>query len=604
MTTSAEAKIEITAGTSRLPAGLRTALKSFQGFVTSVGQSLIGINSSREADKAGAKAWGQHALGQVAGNLATRGLDLLVDQGKQVIDFERELTRLGIDLRKRPDEMRSIGLAMRSIANESGIGAEKVLSAGRAYADLAGAEAFTVDKMRLIARAAQASGSDVGDMASLMFTLTENMKVPPNELEDTISGLINQAKDGSIHFKELAHELVALGAVYPQFGVTGREGAIQVGAQLQISRRGFASASEAATGILRIYRSLPQHASKFRKAGVDVFADGSKNTLRPFEDIIRQIQGSPLALNREALIKSFGRTEGERFYQVLTLMVEQYDKLKDAGRANGVVTKDLATFVESAAGRMDVAFERTKNKIAEAFTPERIEKFSHALEDIAAKIEPIAKLVGFTGDVLGGLYGAGKAVRGFITPGDSRLYAPTSEEIEKYTAEGVPEPEARTMLKGRHDRYAAAKIAIAAAMKDDRTTPESDELAVRARFDQRDKSGEGAQSAGAAYIEAAGLSPEQVDEISKKVREKDIDAEISAGRGRSVATGRSQLDVFNDAIEQRNAALMVAAFKEAITTTLGPAIGKAISGSRAPIVQLDGSKVSDGIGNAQSSRRR
>ena len=54
------------------------------------------------------------------------------------------------------------------------------------------------------------------------------MKVPDNQLEDTIGGLINQAKDGSIHFKELAKELVALGSVYSQFGVTGREGAIQI----------------------------------------------------------------------------------------------------------------------------------------------------------------------------------------------------------------------------------------------------------------------------------------------------------------------------------------------------------------------------------------
>lgn len=619
MTTAAEAKIEITAGTARLPAALRTALKSFQGFATSVGQSLIGINSDRGADKAGAKAWGQHALGQVAGNLATRGLDLLVDQGKQIIDFERNLTRLGIAARMSQDELGGVRRAIGQASNDTGVARDEILRGARAYVDIAGAEAYTADKMRLLARVAQSSQSDIGDLAQVMFQLEHAMHVNPAELENTFSGLINMSKDGAVHFAQMQAEINELAPQAARYGMVGRAGANELAALMQVARTGFGTVAEMGTGITRVFTGLTMHASKFKKYGVEVFnvgKDGTK-TWRKFSDIFNDIRtNNILSKDPELLRKAFGRSEADRTIRLWMEGTAALKKFEDAGMENGVVTKDLATYVESAAGRMDVAFERTKNKIAEAFTPERIDKFSRALEEIAEKIEPIAKAAGLVGDVLGGLYKGGKEIRGFFTPDDSRIYAPTFDEIADYTRRGVSEHDAVRLLTGQHGRYAAAKAAIAAAMKGDQTTPESDELAVRSRFDPRDKTGEGAQSAGAAYIEAAGLSPERVADIYKKIREKDLDAEIAAGRGKTIApvSGLAAAKAFDDAIGsfgQGNASRavthldIVAAFKDAIKTTLGPAIGRAISdAARTPVVQLDGNKVSDGIGNSSGVRRR
>lgn len=409
---SETANIEITASSGRLPAALRAATRLMDGFATRV-SGVLGA-----AALAPAKAL--RTIGQVAGyGLAFRGLDVLVTQGKEVFEFNRELTRLGIDTRKVPGEMDGIGKAIRQISTETGVSAINVLKAGRAYVDLAGAESFTVDKMRLVAQAAQSSGAEVKDMAELLFTLTENMKVPPGELEGTLSGLINQAKDGSIHFRELAHELIALGPVYSQYGIQGRQGAIQLGAMMQVARRGFGSASEAATGVLRILRSIPQHASKFRKFGIEVFAPGSKNNLDHFLNIIQKIKSSGLSLNREQLIKAFGRTEGERFYQLLVNTTEQFDKLLSAGGDSGTMMKDLFTFLETPTGRMDKALEKMRNTLADAFTPERIDKFTSAIEALADKIEPVAKAVGAIGDVLGKVYAAGKGLREMVSDPDA-----------------------------------------------------------------------------------------------------------------------------------------------------------------------------------------
>lgn len=584
----AKAKIEIEATSSKLPAALRSALGKIKNFGEEVGRVGAGVVKST-------------ALGFVHGvgmAVANRGLDLLIDQGKKVIDFQRELTRLGIDLNKQPAEMQQIGAAMRQISNETGIGADKVLAAGRAYADLAGLEAFTTERMSLIARAAQASGSDVSDMAALMFTLTENMKVPDNQLEDTIGGLINQAKYGSIHFKEMAKELVALGSVYSQFGVTGREGAIQIGAQMQLARHGFASASEAATGILRIYRSLPQHASKFAKAGVDIWMPGSKTKLRPFEDIIHQIQKSKLSLDRELLIKSFGRTEGERFYQVITALAGAYDTMKQAGEANGVVQRDLATYTESAAGRIDVAMERVKNGFAEALTPERIDQIVGGIESIAAAVPRIVDAISTAMDAFSGM------VRLFQSGHDWRVgimgYHPSRAEVasydrlddagkERYGKKFTGYEEAINNIIGQESATGPTQASIESA------------VAILNRKGELTSGQQGAKAAAEAYLKDRGIAPYIIERAKQSLDKKDQAEKIASLAAREA--GRNPAIDRYDALKGQDdfAKTVAEAVKSGMMTamrTWQPFAGPV------PSVRISGDNVGVALDNAYRHRSR
>lgn len=569
-----KAKIEIEAGTSRLPAALRKGLGYITSFAGEVGKVGVGLLKST-------------ALGFIHGvgmSVANRGLDLMIDQGKKVIDFQRELTRLGIDLNKQPGEMQEIGEGIRRISSEVGLGADKVLAAGRDYADLAGLQAFTMDRMSLIARAAQASGSDVKDMAALMFTLTENMKVPDNQLEDTIGGLINQAKYGSIHFRELAQELVALGSVYQQFGVTGREGAIQIGAQMQLARHGFASASEAATGILRIYRSLPQHASKFAKSGVDIWMPGSKTKLKPFEDIIHQIQRSKLSLDRELLIKSFGRTEGERFYQVLTSLTDQYDEMKKAGEANGVVARDLATYTESAAGRIDVATERIKNGFAEALTPERIDQIVGGIEQIVAAMPRIAEAIGTVMDAFTGMVHLFRA--GSDASSGIRAYNPSRQEISTWDRSSDQEKERRRQKARGYEEEIDQILA-----KESATGPTA--ASIENAINDRDRKGkltpgqEGAALAGAAYLKDRGIAPYVIERTRQQMERRD-----SAELARQVA--EFQAKGLSDAVRDGFLSAMNSPFFR----------GPVAPGQAGSDVYLNGDNVGSALDNASRYRRR
>src|SRR6185312_3885978 len=110
---------------------------------------------------------------QMVGNLGARAVggitDLIVDQGREVLGFEEKLTRFGIAARRTPEELAEMRKAIRQVSNETGLAADQVLTGARAYVDLAGAESYSTDMMRTLARAAQAGESSIGDMATVVY---------------------------------------------------------------------------------------------------------------------------------------------------------------------------------------------------------------------------------------------------------------------------------------------------------------------------------------------------------------------------------------------------------------------------------------------------
>lgn len=389
------AEVSLVADYSRLASGLRVAAKLVNDFGSGANASM-GKLGLRDAKKG--QSWASHATGQVAGNLAMRGIDLIVDQGKAVIDFEENLTRLGIAANLSKVKLDEIRTAATATSVAIGVDKSVVLDSYRAYIDLAGAQNGSITKMNLLANAGQATGAAGKDLAGMMYQLTRSMKVTDEQMEETMGGLINQAKEGAIEAKQMAAEFSGMMPIFARFGVVGREGTTQLGAMYQVTRDGFDSASQAATGMIRLMAGLQRHANRFKAHGVEVFKPGSKKDLRQLSDIMEQIKKSPLNKDIQALIKSFGRSEAWRTFELLAEAPQRLRELEQAGRANGVIMKDLGTFTTSSAGRMAISMEKMKKAVAEAFTPERIEMFAKAMENVAIVVDKIAKGVGFVAD--------------------------------------------------------------------------------------------------------------------------------------------------------------------------------------------------------------
>lgn len=583
----AKAKIEIEATASRLPAALRAALGKIRNFGEEVGRVGAGVVKST-------------ALGFVHGvgmAVANRGLDLMIEQGKKVIDFQRELVRFGIAVRKSPAEMQEMGQAARQVSNEVGMDALEVLRAGKAYVDLAGAQSMSIDSMRTLARAAQASGSATTDLAGMMYQLKVSMKIPDSDMEDVIGGLINQAKDGAIEAKQMASEFGAILPLFARFGVTGREGAAQAGAFFQVMRNGANSAAEAGTMMQRVYAGIQSYAPRFEAHGIRIYekqrdAMGRK-VYRPFADIFKDIVKSDAMKDPAIVKKMFGRTEGWRGILLLDeakrafgetgdsvdQFVSKLDKLTQAGRETGVVQRDLATYTESSAGRIDVAWERVKNAFAEALTPERIDQIVGGIEQIVAAMPRIVEAIQTAMDAFSGM------VHLFRSAGDRfgggiRNYQPAPDDPRAGTG----------MTSKRTDlRRAGWKEVINDILDMESATGPTDAsignaIRIANRKGDLTPGQEGGQRAAKAYLEDRAIPPYVIERVKRNIDKAD-NAEAVA---RITAARAAEL---RDAVKDGVISAMQHPFFR--STMMTP-----------PPVMMDGNKVGSALGESSSNRRR
>lgn len=391
MAGSRPARIEITADSRSLTAGLRRASAQVAGFAATTSRT-VGRYSGASAVVMGrvALAGGKAVAGSavkaartVTLGAAAIGTAALLSAASNVREFEEGLTRLGISAGKTPAQMSVFRDQIRAASRETGIASNEILGGAKAYVELTGDIDGAMKQARLFARVTQASGSQMADVASTAAALQDSLKIDPSQMEAAFSALMVQGKAGAVELKDMAGEMASLAPTMTGFaGGTGLQGLRELGAALQVTRKGFGSASEAATGMVSLTTSLKKHADKFQGAGVKLFTtdrNGVK-TFRNFRDIVREIGASKLAKDPTKLAKAFGSVEALRAFTELNRNAALYDELIEKGNDVGGVQRDLTAYLESAPGRISLTWNKFKEAVASTFTPERIEKFAAALE--------------------------------------------------------------------------------------------------------------------------------------------------------------------------------------------------------------------------------
>lgn len=391
-----KAEVEISAHSRGLAAKLREARAKFANFGGELKKHVFG----KELIEKG--FWGK-AGAQMVGNLGANVLGAvggaLFDQGKQIFEFEKGLTRLGIAAGKSPEFMRAFANSVRQTSSEVGISANEVLGAARAYVALTGDMDGAAAATRTWARVAQATDSNVADVARTAAALKQNLKIDPRDMEAAFSALATQGKMGAIELRDLAGQLANIAPQWARFkGGTGVGGLKEMGAALQVIKQGFGGdASETVTGLQSMLTAIVKNSHKFK--GVKIFekdpVTGAK-VMRNVLDIVRDIGNSKLAKDPKKLADAFGRVEASRAFEQLSQNKQLLDELIAKSGDTQVIQRDLERYMLSPAGKLERAFEQLKNKIAEAATPERIEAFTEAVIKLA---DALSAVVGFISDM-------------------------------------------------------------------------------------------------------------------------------------------------------------------------------------------------------------
>lgn len=373
-TRKARALISLGAESSKLGRDLNNAKKKLRGFGGDA-KKLLGFGKKAAGMVLGGGLFGGGLA--VAGGLG----DLVGD----LLGFEKNLVRFQIASGKSTAELNKLRTSIDGVSRDTGVARDQLLAGAQTYVDLTGDVAGAEKAMNAFARISQASGASVSDVATATAALQQSMGLDAGDIEAVFSGLITQGKKGAVSLKDFAGELSTLAPKFAKFGGgTGPAAIANLGAAFQAARQGFGSASEAATGLEALMGALAQNAKKFQASGVKIFNVGKdgKKTFRGFNEIVDAIGKSKLAKDPTLLAKAFGSKEAVQAYDMLSRNRDLLNELAEAGRDAGAVQRDLATYQASAAGKIEKAFNAAKLALAEAFTPERIEKFASALTKV------------------------------------------------------------------------------------------------------------------------------------------------------------------------------------------------------------------------------
>ncbi|HOI67234.1 MAG TPA: phage tail tape measure protein, partial [Thiomonas arsenitoxydans] len=132
----------------------------------------------------------------------------------------------------------------------------------------------------VMAKAATATRASMDDLGSVAIALTDNLKVGEEGFEGALNMLAYAGKRGQFEIRDMAKWLPALSPSFQALGVTGKEAVAEIGAALQIARKGAGSNDEAANNFKNFLQKItaPDTLKDFEKAGIDL--KGSMMNLR------------------------------------------------------------------------------------------------------------------------------------------------------------------------------------------------------------------------------------------------------------------------------------------------------------------------------------
>lgn len=599
---AALATIEIQAKSSGLAAQLREARAKLGTFADGVATKFKGAASKfggflgnqlfGEKNKKGERGGGafQHAVGNLASGAISKVGDYLTDAGKSAFSFQERIERLKIAAGETPEVMNAWAKQMRDASVTTGMNKDQVLGAAEAYVRLTGDVKTARENTLTFAKVAQATGSSAEEIAVTAAAMGQNMKVPAAQFEEMFSALSIQGKAGAIELKDLASELSTIAPQWAQFGKgTGAKGVRELGAAMQIVKKGFGGdAAETTTGLSNFLTAVQKKGKRFGDLGVGSFFT-KKGELKGVLDIVDQI--SKKGIRKDKLITAFGSTEAYRAFIQLRDNRAEVEKLVKASEDGASIQRDFDEYMGSAAGRSTKAWNNVKNAVQDIFTPERLEGFANALEDLASHADEIARAVGAVGTALGALSSFGKSVRGLIGGGNNNPFIAGMGGSQGK----VQEQAAYNLAKATHNTEAMKKIEelrekrggydrtvedILGGEKNERTSPESLRRAVMASFSEN----LGSTTAGNRYLANALGSGQEVADMKDKVSR-----EALLGTGKNIA-GMFGLNVDDKGQAQQARELLLLLQKIAANTAAGTD------------VKVDGDSVAKASKNARSHR--
>ncbi len=127
----------------------------------------------------------------------------------------------------------------------------------------------------VLAKAATATRASVDELGSVFIAMRDNLKITAKDSESALNMLAYAGKKGQFEIKDMAKWLPNLAPQMAALGLTGKEAVAEIGAALQIARKGAGTNDEAANNFRNFLAKVtaPDTIKDFQKAGIDLRGD-------------------------------------------------------------------------------------------------------------------------------------------------------------------------------------------------------------------------------------------------------------------------------------------------------------------------------------------
>jgi len=210
-----------------------------------------------------------------------------------------------------------------------------------------------LDYMNVIGRTATGEQAAIIDISKTAFSVTDNLKVPVEQLGKAMDILAMSGKEGRFELKDMATAFPSLTAGASMLGMRGTSAVASLGAALQVAMKGAGEASEAANNLENFIQRVtsPHIVKRFEETfGVDikrVLVDSvaaGKDPILEVIELMNRLSGGDIFKVSEV----FHDKSVLNFIKPMLQNLDEYKRIKaSALSAEGVVESDFNHMMET-----------------------------------------------------------------------------------------------------------------------------------------------------------------------------------------------------------------------------------------------------------------
>lgn len=308
------------------------------------------------------------ALGALAGGLTVR------DSVMRYADVERRFTRIGLTAEATRAEMRALTAEAQKMAYQLAMPLDKVADGFEALAAQGKNLAQMRAMMPAVARTAQASGSEIGDIAKTSSALTDSLAIAPTDMQKAFDLLVAGGKAGQFELKDMARYLPAMAPAAAAVGLRGEKGLARLVAIAQTVRRGSGTSEEAAASMQNIFAKMEsdETTKRFSKFGVDLRKEmaAARKEGKDLLDVFMKLTDKAIKGDLSKIPQLFQDMEFARGMRALMSLPGYLGNVEKAlKKVDGATMRDLNVVLEDSKTKVDrlaAGWDNLKTKIGAA----------------------------------------------------------------------------------------------------------------------------------------------------------------------------------------------------------------------------------------------